>query len=117
MQVQVDTGADEPGEKITYLYTLKPGRSGSSFGGWCAAMNGIDPAIVQRAEVIIRLLSRNENLRLACATLSADEAKETETAETVARKFVSTEYEEGGAERGHCGASVRELVQAVLQTQ
>lgn len=39
----------------------------------CAAINGIDGAIVARANEIASLAARGENLVAACAILSADE--------------------------------------------
>lgn len=39
----------------------------------CAAINGIDAAIVSRANEIAVLAARGENLVAACATLSVEE--------------------------------------------
>jgi len=46
----------------------------------CAALHGIDPAIVSRANEIASLAARGENLIAACATLSAEETQLLENA-------------------------------------
>lgn len=46
----------------------------------CAAINGIDPAIVSRANELTSLLARGENIVAACAVLSPGEMEELEEA-------------------------------------
>lgn len=46
----------------------------------CAAINGIDPAIVSRANEITSLLARGENILAACAVLSPGEMEDLEDA-------------------------------------
>lgn len=46
----------------------------------CAAINGIDPAIVSRANEITSLLARGENIVAACAALSPGEMEDLEEA-------------------------------------
>lgn len=46
----------------------------------CAAINGIDPAIVSRANEIATLSARGENVVAACAILSPDEMEDLEAA-------------------------------------
>jgi hypothetical protein len=46
----------------------------------CAAINGIDPAIVSRANEIASLSARGENIVAACAVLSSEEMQDLEEA-------------------------------------
>ncbi|PYI19356.1 DNA mismatch repair protein Msh5 [Aspergillus violaceofuscus CBS 115571] len=97
MEVQVSNDAHSTEDQITYLYNFRPGRSDKSFGTVCAAMNGVSQAVVDRASEIAALSARGENLIAACATLSAEEMRVLEQADTLARKFLAldlSEYDE-----------------------
>ncbi|KAF2764623.1 hypothetical protein EJ03DRAFT_391948 [Teratosphaeria nubilosa] len=91
MQVQVDRQAQEVNHQITYLYQYQSGRSGSSYGTVCAAINGIDQAIVARAEELTDLANRGEDLVEALAELPADELAELDDAENIARDFLEVD--------------------------
>ncbi|KAI9828618.1 MAG: MutS protein msh5 [Phylliscum demangeonii] len=76
MEILIDQDAGDVENQVTYLYN-------------CAAINGIDPAIVKRADELILLSARGEDLVEACARLTEDELHELQTAEAIARSFLS----------------------------
>ncbi|KAK1638161.1 muts domain V-domain-containing protein [Colletotrichum phormii] len=88
MEVRLDIDAGQMEDQVVFLYRLVPGRSTSSFGSRCAALNGIDTAVVERAEAIVLLLARNEDLGAACARLDAEDEARLEEAEKIARNFL-----------------------------
>ncbi|KAI5920830.1 muts domain V-domain-containing protein [Camillea tinctor] len=88
MDIRLDYDAPTLEDQVIYLYQLSPGRSISSFGTRCAAMNGIDQAIVERAESLTLSLARNEDLEVVCSRLSDAETQQLEDAEAVARAFL-----------------------------
>ncbi|KAI0197764.1 muts domain V-domain-containing protein [Astrocystis sublimbata] len=88
MEVHIDLEAPTIEDQVTYLYRFAPGRSISSFGSRCAAINGVDQAIVHRAESIILQMAQHEDLEVVCSILSDKEAQDLSRAETVARNFL-----------------------------
>jgi DNA mismatch repair protein MSH5 len=98
MDVRVDLQTESEDDRVTFLFRLIPGRSASSFGSRCAAMNGVDSAVVERSEALVILLARGEDLRAACARLSARETERLEEAEFIARGYLETELD-GGSPR------------------
>lgn len=88
MDVRIDLETEIVEDQVTYLYRLTSGRSTSSFGSRCAAMNGVNSAVVERSEALVLLLARGEDLRAACARLSDRETERLEEAELVAREFL-----------------------------
>ncbi|RYO26585.1 hypothetical protein AA0111_g7984 [Alternaria arborescens] len=91
MEVRIDVEASKVSDQITYLYNFREGRSTSSFGTCCAALNGVPPEIVQRAENLILLSMRGEDLVAACCQMPEDEAAELEEAEQIARDFLEAD--------------------------
>ena len=61
-----------PSRPRSCLYFLRPPTHGAHS---CAALNGINQAIVDRASELVTLSARGENLIAACAVLSAGEMK------------------------------------------
>lgn len=83
MEVRVDQSAAGVGDEITYLYNLCEGRSNSSFGAVCARANGISRELVERADQLVELMLRGEDIVAACAVVSSDEARELEGAVSI----------------------------------
>ena len=104
--------------QVTFLYQLHPGRSISSYGSRCAEMNGVDEAVVKRAEAIILIMSRNEDLEAACARLSAEETERLQEAESSARSLLQLEMDtiqqprrrSGGREAPGARAMLRQVL-------
>jgi DNA mismatch repair protein MSH5 len=80
MEVRMDTQASNAEDQITYLYNYRPERSTSSFGTICAAMNGIEGKIVERADQLLLLASRGADLVEVCAEMPDTESAELEDA-------------------------------------
>ncbi|EFQ28701.1 MutS domain V [Colletotrichum graminicola M1.001] len=88
MDVRLDLEAEHMEDQVVFLYELVPGRSMSSFGSRCAALNGVETTVVERAEAITLLLARNEDLGAAYAKLDVQDEARLEEAENVARGFL-----------------------------
>ncbi|KAJ5332567.1 DNA mismatch repair protein MutS core [Penicillium brevicompactum] len=58
----------------------------------CAAINGIDPVVVSRANEITSLLARGENIVAACAALLPGEMEDLEEADLLARNFLEIDF-------------------------
>ncbi|KAJ6786878.1 hypothetical protein PWT90_00019 [Aphanocladium album] len=96
MKVEINDSTSIGDDPLTYLFTIQRGRSSSSFGEQCATMNGVPNAVVSRAKAISSIIDRDGDLAASCATLSQTEQIRLETAEEVARRFIS--YEIGAGE-------------------
>ncbi|MBE7180883.1 MAG: hypothetical protein INR71_06690, partial [Terriglobus roseus] len=103
MEVRLDAAARNPADQVAHLYNLRAGRSTASLGTACAAANGVAPAVVRRAEELVLLAARGEDLVAACAVMPEGEASELEEAERVARAFMRVEMDEAGDPRAILG--------------
>lgn len=118
MDVRVDLETENVDDQVTYLFHLKPGRSTSSFGSRCAAMNGVDAAVVGRAEALVLLQAYGEDLRAACARLSEAETARLEEAENDARGFLEIDLDDeprGTHRLEKGGLALREQLRDVLR--
>ncbi|KAF3049875.1 MutS protein msh5 [Didymella keratinophila] len=91
LEVQVNAEKSQVDDQITYLYNFREGRSTSSFGTCCAAMNGVPEEIVRRAEDLVLLAMKGEDLVAACCQMPEDEAADLEDAEQIARDFLEAD--------------------------
>ncbi|PGH21494.1 hypothetical protein AJ80_03162 [Polytolypa hystricis UAMH7299] len=115
MEVHVDSNASDVENQIAYLYNLRSGRSNASFGTNCAALNGIDPAIITRANELSKLCLQGENLVAACARMSLTEMEALEGAESIARRFLQADFSQpfpqgSESERGSVNDYLDEIV-------
>ena len=80
MEVRMDVEASNIDDQITYLYNYRHGRSTSSFGTICAAMNGIESAVIEKADELLLLAARGADLVETCAELPIEELAELDEA-------------------------------------
>lgn len=118
MEVRIDMDAVDADDQMTFLFRLMPGRSTSSYGCRCAAMNGVDDAVVERAEALALLIAENEDLQAACAKLAPAEERQLEEAEQIARRFVEMDIAVPQPRRAGVrapeGGSVRAMLRELL---
>jgi len=112
MGVRLDPEAQEVEDQITYLFQLFPGRAESSLGVLCAAANGVEREVVERAEYILQLLNKNENVAEALSTLNEDDVKKLKQAELVGRRFLATTFPKPGGDM-----SARDIIERLLSAQ
>lgn len=116
MEVYVNKQADLVDDQVTYLYNFVLGRSTSSFGTSCAAINGIDSAIVERAEDLILLAARGEDLIEALgANISEKDARDLEDAERIGRRFLEQNFPLSGG--NNAVIDVRSILRNILNVE
>ena len=91
MEIRINEHASVAEEQISYLYNFNIGRSMASFGTCCAAMNGIAPSVVQRAEQLIELGAKGNDLAASSTEVAEHEAEELAEAERLARELLSND--------------------------
>ncbi|KAI1920455.1 hypothetical protein LOZ58_002923 [Ophidiomyces ophidiicola] len=91
MEVQIDPTASELEDQITYLYNSVFDLDGAVKASE-PAMNGIDPAIVSRANRIGEMLRCGGDIVAACAGVTVAELNVLEDAEIIARRFLQAEF-------------------------
>ncbi|KAL9619132.1 MAG: hypothetical protein Q9160_006221 [Pyrenula sp. 1 TL-2023] len=91
MAVHVDENANERAGQVVHLYRFTDGLSSESFGTVCAALNGVPSEVVERAIELGR--AGIEDAVELVATLGDGEAAELETAEDIARSFLSIDFD------------------------
>ncbi|KAF5020717.1 hypothetical protein F66182_7279 [Fusarium sp. NRRL 66182] len=119
MSTRLDWEASLVDEQVTYLFSLEYGHNTSSFGGRCAALNGVPSAVVDRAERISQLLAQNEDLSTVCAQLSQAEEERLQKAEMTARLFLSRSFAdqdgvEYSEERDDSRSSIMHMLEDIL---
>ncbi|KAK6078726.1 MutS domain V [Seiridium cupressi] len=114
MSVHVDFDTPIAEEQVAFLFSLQPGRSVSSFGSTCAAVNGIDEAIVERAEAIMLLLVRGEDLEAACSKLTEAEEFKLMKAEAAARAFLEHDIESPRSSGKKREGYYRDILRSIL---
>ncbi|RGP63824.1 DNA mismatch repair msh5 [Fusarium longipes] len=119
MNVRLDWEASLMDDQVTYLFNLEYGHNTSSYGVRCAALNGVPGPVVDRAENVSQLLSRNEDLSAVCVRLSTLDEERLEKAELTARLFLGQSFEGGGrqeSEKDREGTrdSVKDILEAIL---
>ncbi|KAJ2899717.1 hypothetical protein MKZ38_002910 [Zalerion maritima] len=112
MEVRLDLGTTPDEDDVTYMYKLRDGRSSSSFGSWCARMNGVEDEVVKRAESIVLLLSRNEDLACVSANLTEQQAGALQESEELARRFLELDFSKPISKES--GPAPRDVLGSVL---
>ena len=113
MEVHIDTNTEVVEDQITYLYNLVSGRSTSSFGTCCAILNGVDATIVERADELILLAARGEDLIAACAKISPGEIGDLADAEHIARQLLEQDFP--ADENVFPGVDIRGMLRDILK--
>lgn len=89
MSVAVNPGALWPDERVKFLHVLQEGRSTESFGCHCAAISGVTPSVVERANQVTKLLGQGASLSKVCLQSRVDDIKRLKGNEKRARRFLA----------------------------
>ncbi|KAK4449400.1 muts domain V-domain-containing protein [Podospora aff. communis PSN243] len=91
MDVKLNEEAEEMEDEITYLHKLLPGRGESSLASSCAAQNGVDPEIIERADDLIAYQETNEDLEVVCVGLTEKEQQHVGVTRLRTQRFLELE--------------------------
>jgi DNA mismatch repair protein MSH5 len=91
MDVKLNEKAEEMEDEITYLFKLLPGRGESSLASSCAAKNGVDAEIIERADDLIAYQETNEDLEVVCVSLTKKEQQHVGLARLMTLRFLEME--------------------------
>lgn len=116
MDVRLDPQAEDAEDQITFLYRLLPGRGPASLGILCAATNDVPRDVIERAEAIVALQERNEDLVAACSELTEEDQRWLEQAELVARRFLAMQVPTS-SHGNQDGGSIRDMLKEVLASE
>ncbi|QPC75868.1 hypothetical protein HYE68_006620 [Fusarium pseudograminearum] len=117
MNVRLEQEASLVDEQVTYLFNLEYGHNTSSYGGRCAALNGVPGSVVDRAENVSQLLARNEDLGAVCARLSPMDEDVLEKAELTARLFLARSFDDEDEDiSSEAGENTRDSVRDILES-
>lgn len=83
---------------MTFLYQLTDGIASSSAGLYCARRSGIDLAIIERAEFILHLLERGQNIIGEFSLLDENEMKLIGEHKDKIKKFLELNFQEWAPE-------------------
>lgn len=93
MQVVSTDSTDDLGCCLTYLFSLKPGPCTSSFGIYCALVNGMPSTVIGRTQAILDQLSTNRPASILDLTITEEYKTRLTVAESAARKFLSINFD------------------------
>jgi DNA mismatch repair protein MSH5 len=115
MDVRLNEEAEEIEEEITYLFNLLPGRGESSLASSCAAKNGVDGEVIERAEDIILYQETNEDLAVVCRELPEEDQKNAGLARSRAQRFLEMEAPGSSDGIGELGSLRNALEEVIYQ--
>ncbi|KAK0628150.1 muts domain V-domain-containing protein [Bombardia bombarda] len=109
MDFRMNADAQDPQDYITFLFRLVSGRGTSSLGTMCAAINGVEREVVERAADLVLMQSRNEDLEEAFRDDTDEDVEELRKAELIARRFLAVDVSELGEAK-----DIRELLRNIF---
>ncbi|CEJ90211.1 hypothetical protein VHEMI06009 [[Torrubiella] hemipterigena] len=93
MQVVPRDSTEDPLGCLTYLFSLQTGPCTLSFGTYCASVNGMPNAVVERSRQIFSQLSANRPASSLDLSMTEEYECRLKVAETVARQFLAINFD------------------------